>query len=171
MIVSLVNEEITLAEMEAHDARLDQLDIEAAIEFAQYVLLNAARIWSESSPEQKQRLQKLIFPSGVLFAESVYRTGTTSMIFFELEEMYAQNERMVALPGCESAFFGIRHLARTRENTGFSDFVSPLFATWLVYQPEFCANCANRKTVTSVPSPSLARAGRMAAWPASFQAR
>ncbi len=104
MIVSLVNEEITLAEMEAHDARLDQLDIEAAIEFAQYVLLNAARIWSESSPEQKQRLQKLIFPSGVLFAESVYRTGTTSMIFFELEEMYAQNERMVALPGIEPGF-------------------------------------------------------------------
>jgi hypothetical protein len=43
--------------------------LEGAVEFAQYVLLNAARIWSESSPEQKQRLQKLIFPSGVLFAE------------------------------------------------------------------------------------------------------
>jgi tetratricopeptide (TPR) repeat protein len=53
-----LNEEITLAEIEANDARLDQLDVEAAVEFAQYVLLNAARIWSESSPEQKQRLQK-----------------------------------------------------------------------------------------------------------------
>jgi len=40
-----LNEEITLAELEAEDARFDQLDIEATVEFAQYVLLNAARIW------------------------------------------------------------------------------------------------------------------------------
>jgi len=38
---------------------------------------NAARLWSESSPDQKQRLQKLIFPAGVLFAEGTYRTSTT----------------------------------------------------------------------------------------------
>ncbi len=99
-----LNEQITLAEMEAEDARLDQLDVEAAVEFAQYVLLNAARIWSESSPEQKQRLQKLIFPAGVLFAEGAYRTSTTSMIFFELEEIHDQKERLVALPGIEPGF-------------------------------------------------------------------
>jgi hypothetical protein len=72
--------------MEADDARLDQLDTEAVVEFAQCLLLNAVRIWSESSPEQKQRLQKLIFPTGVLFAEGDYRTNVTSVIFFELEE-------------------------------------------------------------------------------------
>jgi hypothetical protein len=98
-----LNEEITLAEMEAEDARLDQLDVEAAVEFAQYVLLNAARIWSESSSEQRQRLQKLIFPAGVLFAEGVYRTSTTSLIFFELEEIRDQKERLVAPAGIEPA--------------------------------------------------------------------
>jgi hypothetical protein len=80
------------------------LDIEAAVEFAQYVLPNAARIWSESSSEQKQRLQKLIFPAGVLFAEGAYRTAATSMIFFELEEISDQEERLVALPGIEPGF-------------------------------------------------------------------
>jgi hypothetical protein len=99
-----LNEVVTLAEMEAEDARLDQLDVEAAVEFAQYVLLNAARIWSESIPEQKQRLQKLIFPAGVLFAEGAYRTTATSMIFFELEEFAHTSERLVALPGIEPGF-------------------------------------------------------------------
>ena len=102
--VDRLNEEITLAEMEADDARLDQLDIEAAVEFAQYVLLNAGRMWSESGAEQKQRLQKLIFPSSVQFEEGVYRTATTSMIFFELEDKPAYNERLVALPGIEPGF-------------------------------------------------------------------
>ena len=99
-----LNEEITLADMEAEDARLDQLDVEAAVEFGQYVLLNAGRIWSESSPEQKQRLQKLIFPAGVLFAEGAYRTNTTSMIFFEFGELHVQKEGLVALPGIEPGF-------------------------------------------------------------------
>ena len=67
--------------MEAEDARVDQPDVEAAVEFAQYGLFNAARIWSESSPEQMRCLQKLIFPAGVLLAEGADRTSTTSMIF------------------------------------------------------------------------------------------
>jgi hypothetical protein len=91
-----LSEEITLAEIAEQDARLDELDIEAAVEFAQYVLLNAARIWSESGPEQKERLQKLIFPAGVLFGEGAYRTTATNMVFFELEEIYDQNEGLVA---------------------------------------------------------------------------
>ena len=47
---------------------------------------NAARLWMESSPDQKQRL-KLIFQQGVSFAAGTYRTTATNMIFFELEEI------------------------------------------------------------------------------------
>ncbi len=96
-----LGEEITLAEIAEQDTRLDELDFEAPVEFAQHVLLNAARIWSESGPEQKERLQKLVFPAGVLFAEGVYRTTATSMVFFELEEIYDQNEGLVGPVGFE----------------------------------------------------------------------
>jgi hypothetical protein len=58
--------------------------------------LNASRLWGESGPEQKQRLQKLIFPKGVLFEDGVYRTGATSMIFFELGEISDKKEGLVA---------------------------------------------------------------------------
>jgi len=34
-----------------------EVDVEAAVEYGQHVLLNAARLWVESSADQKQRLQ------------------------------------------------------------------------------------------------------------------
>jgi site-specific DNA recombinase len=99
-----LNEDITLAELEERDAQLDELDIAAAVNFTQYVLLNGARLWTESGPDQKQRLQKLIFPEGVLFADGVYRTTATSMIFLELEKIQAEKEGLVALPRIEPGF-------------------------------------------------------------------
>ena len=55
---------------------------------------NAARLWMESSPDQKQRL-KLIFQQGVSFAAGTYRTTATNMIFFELEEIAVKKERLL----------------------------------------------------------------------------
>jgi hypothetical protein len=53
------------------------------------------------------------------------------------------SRELVALPGIASHFFRIRGLRGTSANRAFFEPLSPLFATWLVYQPEFCANCAN----------------------------
>jgi hypothetical protein len=80
------------------------LDVEAAVVFVQYVVLNAARLWAEAGADQKQRLQKVIFPEGVLFSDGAYRTTATSMIFFELEEVSCQKESLVALTGIEPVF-------------------------------------------------------------------
>jgi hypothetical protein len=102
--VDKLNEEITLAEIEEKDSRLEELDIESVIAFARHVLLNAARIWAESRPDQKQRLQKLLFPAGVMFSSGAYRTTRTSSIFFELQEITLAKESLVALPGIEPGF-------------------------------------------------------------------
>ena len=99
-----LREEIALAELEESDARLDELDVEATVNFGQHVLLNAARLWEEASSDQKQRLQRLFFPSGVTFADGVYRTRKTSIIFNELEELATRNEGLVALTGIEPVF-------------------------------------------------------------------
>ncbi len=56
-----LNEEIAEAEMAAHETKLEELDIEAVVNFSQHVLLNAARLWTIFSLDQKQRLQKVIF--------------------------------------------------------------------------------------------------------------
>jgi site-specific DNA recombinase len=99
-----LNEEIALSEIAERDTRIDELDVQAAVSHGEFLLLNAPRLWMESSLEQKQRLQEVFFPRGVQFENGAYRTVETSMIFFELEEISAQNEGMVALPGIEPGF-------------------------------------------------------------------
>ena len=99
-----LSEDITLVELEEQDTRLDELDIESTLAFAEHVLLDAARLWAESGPDQKQRLQTLIFPKGVNFEDGIYRTTATSMIFFELEEISVEKESLVALTGIEPVF-------------------------------------------------------------------
>ena len=99
-----LNEELTLTEIEDRDAGLDELDVQAAVNFAEYVLLNAARLWTEFSLDQKQRLQEVLFPRGVQFMEGAYRTAETSMVFFDLQKESTDKECLVAVPGIEPGF-------------------------------------------------------------------
>src|ERR1017187_7615337 len=50
-----LEEEITLAKLRLKDAQLDEVDVEAILNFAETFLLNTARIWMEMSLEQRQR--------------------------------------------------------------------------------------------------------------------
>jgi len=58
------------------------------------VILNAARLWTEYSLEQKQRLQEVLFPQGVQFLDGSFRTAVTCLIFSMLQQSEAQKERM-----------------------------------------------------------------------------
>lgn len=98
-----LNEEITLAEMAAHDAKLEAFDVEAVLSFAEHVILNAARLWTEYSLEQKQRLQQVLFPEGVQFADGGFRTTATSLIFNLLQQPQPEKARMATPAGFEPA--------------------------------------------------------------------
>ena len=96
-----LDQEIALAEMAAHDAKLDELDVEAVVVFAEHVLLNAARLWQEFSLGQKQRLQQLLFPVGVTYADGEFRTVEMSPIFRMLRVIDGEREREVSPAGFE----------------------------------------------------------------------
>jgi hypothetical protein len=49
--------------------------------FVGNVILNAARLWTEFSSEQKQRLQKALFPQGVTFAKGIHQTPEMCLFF------------------------------------------------------------------------------------------
>jgi hypothetical protein len=51
-----------LATIELGDARAVALDVEALLRFSEDVLCNAARLWTDAAPDQKQRLQAALFP-------------------------------------------------------------------------------------------------------------
>jgi hypothetical protein len=57
-----VAKDIALAEIAVHDSELDELEVEAVLAFAEYALRNTARLWLESNVEQKQKLQRVLFP-------------------------------------------------------------------------------------------------------------
>jgi uncharacterized tellurite resistance protein B-like protein len=96
-----LDQEIALAEIAAHDAKLDELDVEAVVVFAEHVLLNAARLWQEFSLEQKQRLQQLLFPVGVTYADGEFRTVEMSPVFRMLRAIDGGGESEVSPAGFE----------------------------------------------------------------------
>ena len=57
--------------MPPEKAKLEGYDVEAVLNFAEHVILNAARLWTEFLSDQKQRLEKVLFPQGVTFAGGI----------------------------------------------------------------------------------------------------
>ena len=51
------------------------------LNLAQHVIFNAARLWTEFLSDQKQRLQKVLFPKSVTFVDGIYKTTETRSIF------------------------------------------------------------------------------------------
>jgi hypothetical protein len=96
-----LNEQIVLAEMQERDAKLEDYDVEAVLNFAQHVVLNAARLWVEFSSDQKQRLQKVLFPDGVRFEDGNVKTAATCLLFRLLPSVEGEKLSLATLPGIE----------------------------------------------------------------------
>ena len=100
--VEKLDEEIMLAEAALHAARIEELDVEGVLGFAEYVLANAGRLWVEASLEQKQRLQKVLFPQGVSYSpDGRFGTAETSVIFRLLQAVPSENTREASPTGFE----------------------------------------------------------------------
>ena len=50
--------------IELEDARIEEIDVEGILAFAEYVFCNAACLWVDSTVDQRERLQRVIFPQG-----------------------------------------------------------------------------------------------------------
>ena len=96
-----LNEKITLAEMDAHNSRLEELDVEAVLGFSEHILLNAARLWMELELEQKQRLQRVLFPRGIQFFDGEFKTGSICFLFKVLQEAEDKKAIMASPTGFE----------------------------------------------------------------------
>jgi hypothetical protein len=71
------------------------------LNFVGHVILNAAWLWTEFSSDQKQRLQKVLFPQGVSFADGIYKTAETCLLFKLLQESEGEKTCLATLPGIE----------------------------------------------------------------------
>jgi site-specific DNA recombinase len=96
-----LKEDTDLAEMELHQLRLEELDVEALLDFSHHVLLSAGPLWMEASLAQKQKLQKVLFPEGLSFSEGNFRTAKTALIFQLLQTSNSEKATLVSPTGFE----------------------------------------------------------------------
>jgi site-specific DNA recombinase len=87
-----LNEDLAVAELNLSRARQDEVEIDKVLDFAENLLLDTAGAWKRCSLEQKQRLQQVLFPQGLEFADGVYRTQETSFLFKGLGAAVPDNE-------------------------------------------------------------------------------
>lgn len=93
--------DIALVRMELEQAKLEEIDVEGLLDFAEHVLNNAAHLWLDASPELKRRLQTVIFPEGLRFRDGKIGTATTCLAFSQLQGIGADREGL-ASPICTS---------------------------------------------------------------------
>ena len=73
-----------------------------ALAFCSQILDRADRIWEESSLDQRQRFQRLVFPQGLGYSrESGFGTPTTALVFSILRTPEPPASRVVAHTGFE----------------------------------------------------------------------
>jgi hypothetical protein len=76
-----LNEAMTLAEIDQYDQRSDELDLEAVLDFAEKVSLDAPRLWLEANLDQRQRFQTLLFPDGLEVRDGEVRTAVNTSFY------------------------------------------------------------------------------------------
>jgi hypothetical protein len=91
-----VREQMTLVKIDEHTSKLEELDVEGILAFAERVLPRTADLWVHASLDQRQRLQKLFFPQGVAFdGNGFVGTAITAPAFSYLQPVADGKERMV----------------------------------------------------------------------------
>ncbi len=75
-----------MLKIDRHTSKLEELDVEGILAFAERVLPRAADLWVQASLEQRQRLQQLFFPEGVAFdGNGFVGTAVTAPAFSYLQ--------------------------------------------------------------------------------------
>jgi site-specific DNA recombinase len=96
-----LNDEIALVQLEVPDARLEELDIEAGLNYATNALRNAAKFWIQCSADERQTFQRVLFPEGLVFEGKSFRTATTCIAFSYLQEISSGESSLASRTGVE----------------------------------------------------------------------
>ena len=90
-----------MVEMELNDSRVEELDVESAVNFALDAIRDASRFWLDASIEQKQRFQQALFPIGLRFDGNEFETATTCLAFSYLQDVSRSNSSLASRIGVE----------------------------------------------------------------------
>jgi DNA invertase Pin-like site-specific DNA recombinase len=100
-----MRQDIAFVRIELEDARLEEIDVEGLLGFAEHVLGNAARLWLDATADQRQRLQRVLFPQGLRFRDGRFGTAVTCLAFAQLAEVENRKSGLASPTGFEPVFW------------------------------------------------------------------
>jgi site-specific DNA recombinase len=100
-----IRQDIAVSELELEDAKLDEIDVEGLLGFAEHVLGNAATLWLEADVDQKQRIQRALFPKGLEFEDGRIGTAVTCLAFSEFRTSENSESGLASPTGFEPVFW------------------------------------------------------------------
>jgi hypothetical protein len=97
-----LREELTLAELELSDSRVEQFDIDSALAKAISVLNNASALWADASLEDRRRLQEVLFPQGLVWDGAGFQTPVTCLSFYHLAPIEGSGRAPLRIDGVQT---------------------------------------------------------------------
>ena len=91
-------EEIAIVEQQLEGVSSNKASLDSFVRFAELMLANVATAWEKAKPEQRMRVQNLLFPGGIRYSGAGnFLNPSSSSLFNMLEEMSSE-EGMLASP-------------------------------------------------------------------------
>ena len=84
----------------------DELDLDTALGYLQHLLWNTSYLWQTSDLQGKQRIQRRVFPKGLVWERSGFGTPLTHLIFTLLASNSLSDVVLVAPQGFEPRLIG-----------------------------------------------------------------
>lgn len=94
-------DDLTRTEIHLAEARSSEVDVEAALEFAIHLVTHADTLWIQASLDQRQRLQRVLFPEGLEVESGRVQTPATSTFFSYLGSVSDAPSCLVSPTGFE----------------------------------------------------------------------
>jgi len=81
---------IITVRMQLNEPSKEEYDVKGVMDFAERLVLKAPRLWSQGSLEQKQTLQRLLFPGKITCLSDVFEPTATCLLYSDLEVMISE---------------------------------------------------------------------------------
>lgn len=105
--INSVEQRITLAKMELTSTHGEELDVNALLEYAYRFIRTIEYAWSEAPSHLKIKLQRLVFPKGVVYSpETGYSNQEIAPIFNLISAFGADQSTVVTPLGFEPKLLG-----------------------------------------------------------------
>lgn len=96
-----IEEDLRHARMSQRDLRVDKIDVEAILDFGEALLVSVGSMWMEATPQQKERIQRVVLPRGVPYANGVFGNAELLSVFSYLREIESTQQSLASPTGFE----------------------------------------------------------------------